>query len=288
MRDTFFPFSERAFILDCRRWCKSSEGVTGVSGFASHGEVDVALLGRLLHQLHHQLVRLAHHGRAIHAYELVAGPQASVLVRRAVLHDVADVYLKDKRRKCRSSETNRLHPLAERKGRTGTKFNGKLGDAYRLSFLVPSEDSEAKAGVFPPEEYILLLEVGNCKDPQVFRQRRQRTFFQKVSRPHFHTSLCRARRAARGTHPNRHQPPPKSFYLRLLSYMLLDWAQILKGSGFLWAVPSSAASRGGSPGRGCDGTGGAAFSLSPAAEDECEGESAWALRWLETLSWELF
>src|SRR4029434_9496573 len=45
-------------------------------------------------------------------------------------------------------------------------------------------------------------------------------------------------------------PPPKHNYLRLLSYMLLDWAQILKGSGFFWMVPSAGGSWGGRPGSG--------------------------------------
>lgn len=68
--------------------------VTSVSGaFAPDGEVDVALLGRLLHQLHHQLVRLAHHRCAVHADELVARPQPTVLIRRSVLYDVPDVDL---------------------------------------------------------------------------------------------------------------------------------------------------------------------------------------------------
>lgn len=84
---------------------------------------------------------------------------------------------------------------------------------------------------------------------------------------------------------NRHQ---KSIYLRLLSYMLLDWAQILKGSGFLWMVPSPWESWAGNPGKGCDGGGGALLSLSGAARDWCTGESVWALRWLETLCCELF
>ena len=67
--------------------------VTGVAGLAPHGEVDVALLGRLLHQLHHQLVGLAHHRRAVHADQLIARAQAAVLVRRSVLHYVADIDL---------------------------------------------------------------------------------------------------------------------------------------------------------------------------------------------------
>jgi len=73
--------------------------------------------------------------------------------------------------------------------------------------------------------------------------------------------------------------------------MLLDWAQILKGSGFLWMVPSAAGeSWGGRPGSGWEGAGGggAALSLRGGARDGCKGESAWLLRWLETLCWELF
>lgn len=85
--------------------------------------------------------------------------------------------------------------------------------------------------------------------------------------------------------PNRHQ---KYIYLRLLSYMLLDWAQILKGSGFLWIVPSAGESWGGRPGRGWEGGGGAMLSLRGGARDGCTGESVWALLWLETLCWELF
>lgn len=55
----------------------------------------MSLFGRLLHQLHHQLVRLAHHRCAVHAYQLISGPQASVLVRCSVFHYVADVDLRD-------------------------------------------------------------------------------------------------------------------------------------------------------------------------------------------------
>lgn len=75
------------------------------------------------------------------------------------------------------------------------------------------------------------------------------------------------------------------YYLRLLSYMLLDWAQILNGSGFFWRVPSIGGSWG-RLGRGWDGGGGAADSLSMAWE-AWRGESVWTLRWLETLCWEL-
>ena len=60
-------------------------------------------------------------------------------------------------------------------------------------------------------------------------------------------------------------PPPKHNYLRLLSYMLLDWAQILKGSGFFWMVPSAGGSWGGRPGSGWAwGGGGAAAAVSVA------------------------
>ncbi len=75
------------------------------------------------------------------------------------------------------------------------------------------------------------------------------------------------------------------YYLRLLSYMLLDWAQILKGSGFFWRVPSTGGSCG-RLGRGWEGGGGAADSLSRAWE-AWRGESVWMLRWLDTLCWEL-
>lgn len=54
---------------------------TSVSGFAADGEVDVTLFSRLLHELHHQLVRLPHHRRAIHTDELVSGAQTAVLIR---------------------------------------------------------------------------------------------------------------------------------------------------------------------------------------------------------------
>lgn len=40
-------------------------------------------------------------------------------------------------------------------------------------------------------------------------------------------------------------------------------------------------------GSGWEGAGGAALSLSGAARGACTGESAWRLRWLETLCWEL-
>lgn len=84
---------------------------------------------------------------------------------------------------------------------------------------------------------------------------------------------------------NRHQ---KWIYLRLLSYMLLDWAQILKGSGFLWMVPSPVESWAGRLGKGWEGGGGAMLSLRGGARDGCPGESVWTLRWLETLCCELF
>lgn len=37
---------------------------------------------------------------------------------------------------------------------------------YRLSWLVAPKDSEAKSCVFPPQEYILLLEVWNWKNEE--------------------------------------------------------------------------------------------------------------------------
>ena len=73
------------------------------------------------------------------------------------------------------------------------------------------------------------------------------------------------------------------YYLRLLSYMLLDWAQILKGSGFLARVPSTATSCWGRPGSGWTGAGGAAVSVDRACEAWRGEESEGALRWLETL-----
>lgn len=71
--------------------------LTCVAGLAAHSEVDMALLCSLLHQLHNQLVRLSHHCCAVHAYQFVTGPQASVLVCRSVFHYVADVDLKQSR-----------------------------------------------------------------------------------------------------------------------------------------------------------------------------------------------
>lgn len=73
------------------------------------------------------------------------------------------------------------------------------------------------------------------------------------------------------------------YYLRLLSYMLLDWAQILNGSGFLASVPSVAGSWGGRPGSGWTGGGGGAVSVDGACE-EWRGESEGKLRWLPWLS----
>lgn len=54
----------------------------------------MTLLCRLLHQLHNQLVRLAHHRRAVHAYQLIPGSQASILIRSSVFDDVSNVDLK--------------------------------------------------------------------------------------------------------------------------------------------------------------------------------------------------
>lgn len=73
------------------------------------------------------------------------------------------------------------------------------------------------------------------------------------------------------------------YYLRLLSYMLLDWAQILNGSGFLASTPSVAGSWGGRPGSGWAGGGGAVVSVDGAC-DEWRGESEGTLRWLPWLS----
>lgn len=77
------------------------------------------------------------------------------------------------------------------------------------------------------------------------------------------------------------------YYLRLLSYMLLDWAQILKGSGFLARVPSAGMSCWGRPGSGWTGAGGAAVSVERACVAWSGEESEGALRWLDTLCWEL-
>lgn len=68
--------------------------ITSVSGgLASDSEVDMALFGCLLHQLHHQLVRLAHHCRAVHADELITRPQASIFICCPILHYVPYVDL---------------------------------------------------------------------------------------------------------------------------------------------------------------------------------------------------
>lgn len=72
--------------------------LTSVSAFAPHCEVDMALLGSLLHQLDHQLVRLSHHRRSIHAYQLITGSQASIFICSPVLDYVANVDLKRSRR----------------------------------------------------------------------------------------------------------------------------------------------------------------------------------------------
>lgn len=71
--------------------------------------------------------------------------------------------------------------------------------------------------------------------------------------------------------------------------MLLDCAQILKGSGFFWRVRvPSAGSWGGSPGRGWVGAAGVGATASLGmAEGGWLGESVWVLRWLHTLCWEL-
>lgn len=68
--------------------------ITSISGgLASDSEVDMALFGGLLHQLHHQLVRLAHHRRAVHTDELITRPQAPILICCPVLHYVPNVDL---------------------------------------------------------------------------------------------------------------------------------------------------------------------------------------------------
>lgn len=72
--------------------------LTSVSCLASDSQVDVALLGCLLHKLYHELMGFAHYGRPVHTDELVSGAQAPVFVRGAVLHDVADVNLKRERK----------------------------------------------------------------------------------------------------------------------------------------------------------------------------------------------
>lgn len=74
--------------------CKKNLSTSVSGGLASDSEVDMALFGGLLHQLHHQLVRLAHHRRAVHTDELIARPQAPVLICRPILHYVPDVDLK--------------------------------------------------------------------------------------------------------------------------------------------------------------------------------------------------
>lgn len=67
--------------------------LTCVVSFATHGEVDVTLFCCLLHQLHHQLVRLAHHRCAVYAYQLITGSQAPVLISSSKLDDVPNVDL---------------------------------------------------------------------------------------------------------------------------------------------------------------------------------------------------
>ena len=68
--------------------------ITSISSrLASDSEVDMALFSGLLHQLHHQLVGLAHHCCAVHTDELIARPQAPILVCSPVLHYVSYVDL---------------------------------------------------------------------------------------------------------------------------------------------------------------------------------------------------
>lgn len=59
----------------------------------------MALLGCLLHELHHKLMRFAHHGRPVYADQLVSGAQAPVFVCSSVFHDVANVNLDRKKKK---------------------------------------------------------------------------------------------------------------------------------------------------------------------------------------------
>lgn len=66
---------------------------TSVACFAADCEIDVALFGRLLHELHHQLVGFAHHSCSVHTYQLIPRAQAPILVRCAILHYVANVDL---------------------------------------------------------------------------------------------------------------------------------------------------------------------------------------------------
>lgn len=88
---SFFLF-QQVFNLETTRRLTST--FTCVAGFAAHGEVDVTLLCGLLHQLHNQLVRLAHHRCAVDAYQFITGSQASILVCSSVFDDVSDVDLK--------------------------------------------------------------------------------------------------------------------------------------------------------------------------------------------------
>ena len=55
----------------------------------------MTLLCSLLHQLHDQLVRLAHHRCAVDADQFIAGSQATILVCGSVFDDVSNVNLKD-------------------------------------------------------------------------------------------------------------------------------------------------------------------------------------------------
>lgn len=43
------------------------------------------------------------------------------------------------------------------------KIFGRVRDTHRLSWFIASENPEAKPGVLPPQENVLLLEVWNCK-----------------------------------------------------------------------------------------------------------------------------
>lgn len=69
------------------------ESFTCVSGLSPYAQVDMPLFGRLLHELHHQLMRFAHHSGSVHTDELISGPQPAVLVCRTELHDMPYVDL---------------------------------------------------------------------------------------------------------------------------------------------------------------------------------------------------
>lgn len=60
-------------------------------------QIDLAVPGRPVHQINDVSVRLPHHWDPVHKQQLVAGPQASVQVCRALLDDRADQDLLSKR-----------------------------------------------------------------------------------------------------------------------------------------------------------------------------------------------